>query len=210
MYSSLSHHCLSRHLLSLFLSGCLPPPARGPEEAGPALLISREFPHKSRETRLPLPLPPSLPPLPPPPLTSFPLTSRRRCSKNIKDAASAAAGQPGAGCWSRTPSPPAPDPRTVGNTFSFAIVTSRVCDRLARPSRSGPFRGRPPSGTAGSGWTAGGGPRNPWPPGSLLEAEPPAGGRDPPLNKLAVCAPQRLRGRVCDLLPFIRYRARLS
>lgn len=80
-------------------------------------------PHKSRETRLPLP---------PPPLTSFPLTSRRRCSKNIKDAASAAAGQPGAGCWSRTPPPPAPDLLTVGNTSSFAISTSRVC--LADPT----------------------------------------------------------------------------
>lgn len=143
----------------------LPPTSRARPGGGRTSAPDLARVPQSRETRLPLPLP--LPPTPPPPLTSFPLTSRRRCSKNIKDAASAAAGQPGAGCWSRTPSPPAPDPRTVGNnTSSFATATYRVCARLARPSRSGPFRGRPPSGAAGSRWTAGGGLRNSWPLGS--------------------------------------------
>lgn len=104
----------------------LPRPARRRQDQRPG---SRESSHKSRETR---------PPLLPPPLTSFPLTSRRRCSKNIKDAASAAAGQPGAGRWSRTPPPPAPDPRTV-TTLSFSPSGPPVCV-LGWPSRA--TRGR--------------------------------------------------------------------
>lgn len=102
-------------LLASQVAFLLPCPARRRQDQRPR---SRESSHKSRETRSPLLLLP-------PPLTSFPLTSRRRCSKNIKDAASAAAGQPGAGRWSRTPPQPAPDPPTV--TLPFSPSGPPVC-----------------------------------------------------------------------------------
>lgn len=139
-----------------------PPPAAFASRAGPGGRGKgsdyARVPLKSRETRLP--------PLPPP-LTSFPLTSRRCCSKN-KGRGHRSHCREGLGSQE-----PRPTPFSFGATYgnaSSSILAASACALPDGQGRPGPFRGRRGVGPSGSRVEGSEGPRDsfrlgeaPWP-----------------------------------------------
>lgn len=123
--------------------GSAPPPTPSASRDGPgggarARDCARVLP-KSRETRLP--------PLPPP-LTSFPLTSRRCCSKNKGRGRRSRCR---AGLGSPEPRPTAASSGAAyGNASSSALLAACACAPPARQGRPGPFGSRSREGSPGS------------------------------------------------------------
>lgn len=182
----------SSNLARALLPQSLSPPALGLVGGARAPNCAR-VPPKSRETRL-QPLPP--------PLTSFPLTSRRCCSKNK-----------GRGHRSCCRGSPEPCPTPVSSGAAYGNASSLPSWPPVRASRRLGMAGRSRSGATsergrrGPGWAAGGGLRKLWrgaaplPPEAscrpgacraALEAEPPApegGGTRPSSGLLPVPRP---------------------
>lgn len=149
----------SRNLAGVLLPQLLSPPALG-RVGGARIRDCARVPPKSRET--------CLPPLPPP-LTSFPLTSRRCCSKN-KGRGSRSCCRAGLG--SQEPHPTlASSGAAYGNASSAFLPPVRLPLRPGKASwgRSGAASERR---CRGPGWAAGEGLREssrrcgaPWPQG---------------------------------------------
>lgn len=141
---TLLHRALLPHLLL--------PPALGLGGGARAPGCAR-VPPKSRETPRPPPLLLLLLPLlPPPPPTSFPLTSRRCCSKN-----KGRGHRSRCRAWLGSPEPrptPASSGAAYGNAFSSVLQAACACAQLARQGQPEPFGGRRRRGPLGS-WVGG-------------------------------------------------------